>query len=121
MACIGGHLKVVEYLIPKFGDNKFDMDNDAENCLHKAVQEGHVHLATYLIENCGFDPNLRNVVCAWLFMFMFMCVCACDGVNGHVFYLPVYACVFMCVCACVCYSEYYTHESRRSNEVFLNI
>ena len=70
MACEGGHLKVVKYLIPKFGDNKFDMDHAAENCLHKAVREGHVRLATYLIEKCSFDPNLRDKVCIWMCVYL---------------------------------------------------
>ena len=75
MACIGGHLRVVKYLIPKFGDNKFDMDNAAENCLHDAVREGHVRLATYLITKCGFDPNLRNTVCVRACICVSMCLC----------------------------------------------
>ena len=73
LACIGGHLRVVKYLIPKFGDNKFDMDRVGQNCLHKAVKEGHVRLATYLIKECGFDPNLRDVVCVCVCMHVCMC------------------------------------------------
>ena len=74
MACIGGHLRVVKYLIPKFGDNKFDMDHAGQNCLHKAVKEGHVRLATYLIEECGFDPNLRDKVGICMMCVFMRCV-----------------------------------------------
>ena len=38
LAAIGGHLEVVKYLMPKFGDSRFDLDNDAQSCLHKAVR-----------------------------------------------------------------------------------
>ena len=61
-AALGGHLEVVKYLIPKFGESKFDMDNLAQNCLHKAVWEGHLKVVQYLIEEGGFDPSLRDKV-----------------------------------------------------------
>ena len=48
--------------MPKFGDNKFDLDNLAQSCLHKAVKEGHPKVVRYLIEEGGFDPNLRDMV-----------------------------------------------------------
>ena len=61
------------------------MDRVGQNCLHKAVREGHVRLATYLIEECGFDPNLRDMVC----------VCVCVRTCVH-------ACVRVCICVCMC-------------------
>ena len=53
---------MVKYLMPKFGDNKFDLDNIAQSCLHKAVREGHPKVVRYLIEEEGFDPNLGDMV-----------------------------------------------------------
>ena len=48
--------------MPKFGDSQFDLDNLAQNCLHKAVREGHLKVVWYLIEERGFDPSLRDEV-----------------------------------------------------------
>ena len=48
--------------MPKFGDSKFDLDNLAQSCLHKAVREGHPKMVRYLIEEGGFDPNLSDKV-----------------------------------------------------------
>ena len=62
LAAIGGHLEIVKYLMPKFGDSKFDMDSHAQSCLHKAVREGHPKVVRYLIEEGGFDPSLRDEV-----------------------------------------------------------
>ena len=62
LAAIGGHLEIVKYLMPKFGDSRFDLDNRAQNCLHKAVKEGHLKVVRYLIEEGGFDPSLRDEV-----------------------------------------------------------
>ena len=62
LAAIGGHLEIVKYLMPKFGDSRFDLDNLAQSCLHKAVTEGHPKVVRYLIEEGGLDPNLRDNV-----------------------------------------------------------
>ena len=62
LAAIGGHLETVKYLMPKFGDSRFDLDNLAQSCLHKAVSEGHPKVVQYLIEEGGFDPKLRDNV-----------------------------------------------------------
>jgi len=48
--------------MPKFGDSRFDLDNLAQNCLHKAVKKGHLKVVRYLIEEGGFDPSLRDEV-----------------------------------------------------------
>lgn len=61
-AAIGGHLEVVKYLVPKFGNNKFDLDSHAQTCLHKAVMKGHPKVVRYLIEQEGYDPSLRDKV-----------------------------------------------------------
>ena len=67
LATFSGHVEIVKYLIPKFGDRKFDLTNFGNTCLHCAAQEGHLAVVKYLIEECGFDPNLANKVscCCW--------------------------------------------------------
>ena len=62
LAAGGGHLETVKYLIPKFGQKKFDLDKDAQSCLHKAVMKGHPKVVRYLIGEGGFDPSLRDKV-----------------------------------------------------------
>ena len=61
-------MEIVKYLIPKFGDRRFDLDNDGDTCLHCAALEGHLAVVKYLIEECRFDPNLENKV-------IFLCIC----------------------------------------------
>ena len=62
LAAIGGHLEIVKYLMPKFGESRFDLDRAAQSCLHKAVREGHPKVVRYLIEEGGFDPNCTDMV-----------------------------------------------------------
>ena len=69
LAACDGHVEIVKYLIPKFGDRKFDLDSDGNTCLHYAAQEGHLAVVEYLIEECGFNPNLANVVsCVYVYI-----------------------------------------------------
>ena len=67
----GGHFEVVKYLLPIFGPSKFDFDNRAQTCLHKAAKEGHTKILRFLIEEQGFDPNLTDQVCV-VYMFTFI-------------------------------------------------
>lgn len=62
LAAISGKLSSVKYLVNRFGDSKFDLDNLGQNCLHKAVVHGHRKIVRYLIEECGFDPSLGDLV-----------------------------------------------------------
>ena len=62
LAARGGHLEVVKYLMPKFGDSRFDLDIQGQSCLHKAVKKGHLKVVRYLIEEGGFDPSLGDKV-----------------------------------------------------------
>ena len=55
-------MEIVKYLIPKFGDRKFDLDKHGNTCLHCAAWKGHLAVVKYLVEDCGFDPNLGNQV-----------------------------------------------------------
>ena len=62
LAAISGKLQSVKYLVKRFGDSKFDLDNLGQNCLHKAVIHGHCKMVRYLIEDCAFDPALEDLV-----------------------------------------------------------
>ena len=55
-------MDIVTYLIPKFADKRFQSDNYGDTCLHCVVQEGHLAVMKYLIEECGFDPVTGNMV-----------------------------------------------------------
>ena len=55
-------MKIVKYLNPKFGDRRFNVTNAGDTCLHCAAREGHLAVVKYLIEECGFIPNLGNEV-----------------------------------------------------------
>ena len=61
-AAFGGHLPCVKYLAAKLGDRKFDLNMQAESCLHRAVEGGSLRVVQYLIDKCGLDPNLQNGV-----------------------------------------------------------
>ena len=62
LAVYGGHFEVLKYLLPKFGPCKFDFDNLAQTCLHKAAIEGHPKILRFLIEEHEFDPSLTDQV-----------------------------------------------------------
>ena len=40
----------------------FDLNMQAESCLHKAVEGGSLRVVRYLIDKCGLDPKLQNGV-----------------------------------------------------------
>ena len=61
-AAFGGHLPCVKYLAAKLGDRKFDLNMQAESCLHRAVEGGSLRVVQYLIDKCGLDPKLQNEV-----------------------------------------------------------
>ena len=62
-------MEIVKYLIPKFGDRKFDLTNTGNTCLHYAALEGHLAVVKYLIEECGFNPNLANKVGCYMYVY----------------------------------------------------
>ena len=70
LAAWGGHVEIVKYLIPKFGDRLFSVDNYGSTCLHRAVQGGHLAVVKYLIEECGFNPNLGNKVSCCMYVYI---------------------------------------------------
>ena len=67
LAAIGGHLEIVKYLMLIFGESRFELDQGAQSCLHKAVKEGHPKVVRYLIEEGGFDPSLRDKVSRFVY------------------------------------------------------
>ena len=74
-AAYGGSLECVEYLLPLFGDRKFEVDEDGWTCLHWAVGGGSLPVMRYLVDQCGFDLSLRaevscGVVHDIVYMFM---------------------------------------------------
>ena len=40
----------------------FEMDEDDWTCLHCAVLSGSLPVMRYLVDQCGFDLSLRDVV-----------------------------------------------------------
>ena len=83
LAAWGGHVEIVKYLIPKFGNRKFALTNDGDTCLHWAARKGHLAVVWYLIEECGFNPNLGNKVSCCVYVHIlyvvstFNVVCTC--------------------------------------------
>ena len=63
-------MEIVKYLIPKFGDGRFDLTNASSTCLHCAAQEGHLAVVKYLIVECGFNPNLGNKVSCCVYVYI---------------------------------------------------
>ena len=61
-AAYGGSLEYVEYLLPLFGDRKFEMDENGRTCLHYAVGGGSLPVMRYLVDQCGFDLSLKTAV-----------------------------------------------------------
>ena len=63
-------MEIVKYLIPKFGDRKFDLTNYGNTYLHYAAQGGHLEVVKYLVEECGFNPNLGNKVSCCVYVYI---------------------------------------------------
>ena len=57
MAAYNGQLEMVKYLLPKFGQKKFDVDNDGRTCLTLAIQEQKQDVVDYLLEYGGFGGH----------------------------------------------------------------
>ena len=45
---------MVKYLIPTFGQRRFDKDNAGKTCLDKAVEHQKHNVVDYLIREAGF-------------------------------------------------------------------
>ena len=62
LAGCGGHLNIVKYLVAKFSERIYDLDNMGNTSLHWAAKEGHLNVVKYLVEECGFYAGLGNMV-----------------------------------------------------------
>ena len=43
---------------------------NGSNALHYAAQEGHLAVVKYLIEECGFNPDLGNKVSCCVYVYI---------------------------------------------------
>ena len=61
-AAEGGHIEVIRFLLPLFGERVHEKTNDSLTMLHFAAQLGHCQVARYLIEEAHMDPQDRDKV-----------------------------------------------------------
>ena len=90
-AAQGGHIEVIKFLLPLFGERVHEKTNDSSTMLHLAAQCGHCQVARYLIEELHLDPQDRNKVC---------------GVPGDCAGFQVPGLNVSCTNVCVCVSLY---------------
>ena len=64
-AAEGGHIEVIKFLLPLFGERVHEKDNNSYTMLHFAAQWGHFQVARYLIEEVQMDPQDRDKVCGF--------------------------------------------------------
>ena len=86
VAAQGGHIQVIKFLLPLFGERVHDKVS-ASTMLHFAAEKGHCQVARYLIDEVHMDPQDRDKVrgvpgdCACLKYksksVMHECVCVC--------------------------------------------
>ena len=63
MAAAGGHIEVIKFLLPLFGERVHEKTNDSLTMLHVAAQCGHYQVARYLIDEVHMNPQDRDKVC----------------------------------------------------------
>ena len=63
LAAAGGHIEVIKFLLPLFGERVHEKDNNSYTMLHRAAQYGHCQVARYLIEEVHMNPQDRDEVC----------------------------------------------------------
>ena len=61
-AAKGGHIEVIRFLLPLFGQRVHERTNDSSTMLHWAAHEGHRQLVCYLIDEVHMDPQDRDKV-----------------------------------------------------------
>ena len=61
-AAQGGHIEVIKFLLPLFGERVHEKTNLSYTMLHLAAQCGHCQVARYLIEEVHLDPQDRDEV-----------------------------------------------------------
>lgn len=65
LAAISGKVRSLKILAPKLGSRQYDFEVKAQNGLHLAVVQGCIKAVRHLIDKCGFDPKLPDVVRIW--------------------------------------------------------
>ena len=65
MAARGGHLEVIKFLVPYYGNRVHEKTEASSSPLHFAAQWGHSEVACYLIDEVKMDPLDRDKVCEW--------------------------------------------------------
>ena len=94
LAAEGGHIEVIKFLLPLFGERVHEKTNGSYTMLHWAAQKGRCKVARYLIEELQMEPQDRDKVPEG---------CAGFKVQG----LKVSCTSVVCVCVCVCVSLCY--------------
>ena len=61
-AAEGGHIEVIKFLLPLFGERVHEKANNSCTMLHYAAAMGHCQIACYLIEEAHLDPQDRDKV-----------------------------------------------------------
>ena len=61
-AAQGGHIEVIKFLLPLFGERVHEKDNCSLTMLHRAAQCGHCQVARYLIDEVHMHPQDRDKV-----------------------------------------------------------
>ena len=61
-AAQGGHIEVINFLLPLFGERVHEKTNSSHTMLHWAAQGGHCQVARYLIDEVHMDPQDRDKV-----------------------------------------------------------
>ena len=61
-ATVGGHIEVIKFLLPLFGERVHEKDNDSYTMLQFAAELGHCQVARYLIEEVHLNPQDRDKV-----------------------------------------------------------
>ena len=63
LAAEGGHIEVIKFLLPLFGERVHEKTNASCTMLHFAARVGHCQVVRYLIEEVHLDPQDRSQVC----------------------------------------------------------
>ena len=63
LAAAGGHIEVIKFLLPLFGEWVHERTNTSYTMLHLAAQGCHCQVVRYFIDEVQMDPQDRDKVC----------------------------------------------------------